>query len=344
MWYDVYKIWDSEVEGEFAMPKGANQKRKLLILRDILHTETDEQHPLTLAQLQELLAARGVSAERKSLYDDLEQLRLQGDDIVTVRDRYVRYYMGQRDFDLPELRLLVDAVQSSKFITLKKSEKLIRQLENLTSRHQAVSLQRQVVVSRRIKSMNESIYYNVDALQQAMTEDCQVTFRYFEWDRHKQRQLRRGGALYTVSPWTLLWDSENYYLVAYSAAADSIRHYRVDRMLQISPIDDKRQGADVFGRLDMGVYTRGTFGMFGGVQQAVTLHCAPHMAGVILDRFGQDTTLVPHGDGFAVRVAVAVSPQFFGWLAGLGGDVSVADSDVAAEYRTYLEKLLSKEN
>ncbi len=327
--------------GEF-MAKSANQKRKLLILRDILHTETDEEHPLTLEQLRTMLESRGVQAERKSLYDDLEQLRLQGEDIVTVRDRSVRYYMGERAFDLPELRLLVDAVQSSRFITHRKSEALIRKLESLTSRHLAGRLHRQVTVSGRIKSMNESIFYNVDALQQAMTEDKTVQFRYFDWDMHKKRCLRREGAAYTASPWALLWDDENYYLVAYDAASDSMRHYRVDRMQSITLTENKRQGAEVFARLDMSVYTRGTFGMFGGQERPVTLRCEAGMAGVMLDRFGPDTTWIPQEEGFTVQVPVVVSPQFFGWLAGLSGAVMVVDPDVAAAYRRYLQQIMDR--
>jgi len=188
------------------MAKRPNQKLKLLLLREILLRETDEQHPLTLEQIRGLLEQQGVTAERKSLYDDMEQLRLLGDDIVTVRDTTVRYYAGQREFDLPQLRLLVDAVQSSKFITHKKSEELIRRLEGLTSRHLAGQLQRQVLVSGRIKNMNESIYYNVDSLQAAISADRQVTFHYFDWGADKKQHLRRDGALYCVSPWGLTWD------------------------------------------------------------------------------------------------------------------------------------------
>jgi len=323
------------------VPKRPNQKRKLLYLRDILHTETDEEHPLTLEQLRGALAARDVEAERKSLYDDLEQLRLHGEDVVTVRDKTVRYYLGQRTFDLPELRLLVDAVQSSKFITRRKSDALIRKLEGLTSRHLAGQLHRQMVVPGRIKSMNESIYYNVDGLQAAMAADRQVRFHYYDWDMDKQRHLRRDGGWYTVSPWTLLWDDENYYLVAYDSDTESMRHYRVDRMLHITATEDKRRGQAVFEQLDMAVYTRKTFGMFGGDTRWVTLRCEARMAGVILDRFGQDTTLCPEGEQFTVRVPVAVSPQFFGWLAGLGSAVTVTDPAVAAQYRAYLDDILS---
>ncbi|MBQ8683896.1 MAG: WYL domain-containing protein [Clostridia bacterium] len=324
------------------MAKQANQKLKLLLLRDILRRETDEQHPITLEQMRELLAAQGVSAERKSLYDDLEQLRLLGEDVVTVRDRSVRYYIGQREFDLPQLRLLVDAVQSSKFITRRKSEQLIRQLEGLTSRHMAGQLQRQVLVSGRIKNMNESIYYNVDSLQAAIADNRQVEFRYFDWGADKKQHLRREGAAYTVSPWALTWDDENYYLIAYEEASDSIRHYRVDRMLRITVIHQPRQGEALFRQQDMAVYSRKTFGMFGGEAQVVTLRCADRMAGVVLDRFGQETTLFPQEDGhFTVRVPVAVSPQFFAWVTGLDNEVHItAPAAVVEEYRQYLASIL----
>ena len=325
------------------MPKSHHQKLKLLFLRDILHTETDEQHPMTLEQLRQALEVRGIAAERKSLYDDFEMLRLYGDDVVTVRDRSVRYYMGQRTFDLPELRLLVDAVQSSKFITRRKSGELIRKLESLASRHEAGQLQRQVLVMERIKHMNESIYYTVDGLQAAIAADRAVQFRYFDWDMEKKRRLRHDGAYYTVSPWALTWDDENYYLIAYDHGAGEIRHYRVDRMLHIRTTEDRRQGAAAFEKLDMAVYSRKTFGMFGGQEQPVTLHCAGWMAGVILDRFGQEVALLPEEDGFRVRVSVVVSPQFFAWLTGFGTDIRIAQpTAVAEEYRHYLSGILSQ--
>ncbi len=325
------------------MSKGPSQKQKLLLLLDILQRETDEEHPLTLEQLRGALAARGVEAERKSLYDDLEQLRVYGADILTVRDRTVRYYIGSRTFDVPELRLLVDAVQSSRFITQRKSRELTAKLESLCSRHQAGQLQRQVLVTGRIKTMNESIYYNVDALQTAIAEDKQVTFRYFDWGMDKQRHLRRDGAAYRVSPWALTWDDENYYLIAFDTFAGAIRHYRVDRMLSIAPVDDKRQGEEAFRALDTAVFARKTFGMFGGQEVPVTLHCAGWMTGVILDRFGRDVTLYPAGDGFRVRIPVTVSPLFFAWLAGFGADVRVMEpTQVAQDYRAYLQQILTQ--
>lgn len=324
------------------MARRGGQKLKLLYLQEILRRETDEQHPLSLTQIQELLEQRGVSAERKSLYDDMEQLKLLGEDIVTARDVTTRYFIASRPLDMAQLRLLVDAVQSSKFITKRKSEQLIRNLESLTSRHLASQLQRQVLVSGRIKNMNESIYYNVDALQTALQENRQVRFQYFDWGMDKQQHLRHEGAYYQVSPWALTWDDENYYLIAYDHGSGFIRHYRVDRMLRIRQTDLPREGNQEFERLDMAQHTQKTFGMFGGKPQPVTLYCAARMAGIVLDRFGQEVALVPAGDdAFTVRVSVVVSPQFFAWLSGFGRDIRLhAPAGVVEEYRAYLTDIL----
>ncbi|MBQ7089365.1 MAG: WYL domain-containing protein [Clostridia bacterium] len=325
------------------MARQTNQKLKLLYLLEILRRETDEEHPLSLKQIIDLLAQKGVSAERKSLYDDIEQLRLLGEDIITVRDTTVRYYIGERTLDMTQLRLLVDAVQSSKFITRKKSEELIRRLESLTSRHLAGQLQREVVVSGRIKHMNESIYYNVDSLQSAISAGRQVTFQYFDWGMDKKQHLRHNGALYTVSPWAMVWDDENYYLVAYDSTKGSLRHYRVDRMVRIAVTDFRREGEEAFRAHDMGAYSRQTFGMFGGKEQWVTLRCHKRMAGIILDQFGTDTALLPDGDAyFIARVPVVVSPPFFAWLSGFERDIRLtAPASVAQEYVAYLTDVLA---
>lgn len=324
------------------MARQANQKLKMLYLLEILRRETDEEHPLTLKQIIDLLAQKGISAERKSLYDDIEQLRLLGEDIIAVRDTAVRYYIGERTLDIPQLRLLVDAVQSSRFITRKKSEELIRRLESLTSRHLAGQLQREVVVSGRIKNMNESIYYNVDSLQSAITAGRQVTFQYFDWGVDKKQHLRHGGALYTVSPWAMVWDDENYYLVAYNSKTGTLRHYRVDRMLRIAVTDLPREGEAAFRSHDLAAYSRQTFGMFGGEEQWVTLRCHKRMAGIMLDRFGSETAFIPDGEEFfTARVPVVVSPPFFAWLSGFERDIRlVAPAAVAEEYVAYLTDIL----
>ena len=305
------------------MARQQNQKLKLLYLLKILTENTDEDHALTMAQLLEMLQGYGICAERKSIYDDLEALRAFGVDIETTPTRTVGYYIAERDFSLPELKLLVDAVQSSKFITSKKSLELIRKIEGLASRHEATQLQRQVFVQNRIKTMNESIYYNVDFLHAAISRNVQIGFRYFSWGIHGEQIQRHDGAEYVVSPWALTWGDENYYLVAYDEQAQKIKHYRVDKMTRIRLLDTPRMGGDVFDRFDTAIYSKKIFGMYGGEEKNVTLHCKRELAGVIIDRFGKESILIEDGDGFNVTVRVFESPTFLSWVMGFGKDMQV---------------------
>lgn len=202
---------------EGAMPKSPNQKLKLLYLMEILLQQTDERHPMTVPEMISELARHGVAAERKSIYNDLESLRTFGLDIVQTKSRTTGYYIGARSFEVPELKLLVDSVQSSKFITHKKTLALIKKIEGLASIYDAQLLQRQVYVRGRVKSMNESVYYNVDEIADAISRDRQIRFHYFEYTIDKQRHYRKDGAFYIVSPMALMWDNENYYLLACAA-------------------------------------------------------------------------------------------------------------------------------
>ena len=304
------------------MSRQEGQKAKLLVLKNILERKTDEDHPLSVPQLIRALEAEGIRAERKSIYNDIEALRASGVDVELSRGRGGGYYLGSRTFELPELKLLVDAVQASQFITKDKSKKLIRKLEGLTSEAQARKMQRQVFVSGRVKTMNESIYYNVDALHEAIARDRQVQFQYLEWDLRKRRVPRRGGQIYKASPWALAWENANYYLVAYTG--EGIRHYRVDKMKGVRQTELPRQGKAEFSALDLAAYTRKMFGMYGGREEKVTLKCANSLVGVMLDRFGTEAILVPQADEtFHLTVPVAVSPQFLGWVCGFGGEVRV---------------------
>ena len=304
------------------MSRQEGQKAKLLVLKNILERKTDEDHPLSVPQLIRALEAEGIRAERKSIYNDIEALRASGVDVELSRGRGGGYYLGSRTFELPELKLLVDAVQASQFITKDKSKKLIRKLEGLTSEAQARKMQRQVFVSGRVKTMNESIYYTVDALHEAIARDRQVQFQYLEWDLRKRRVPRRGGQIYQASPWALAWENANYYLVAYTG--EGIRHYRVDKMKGVRQTELPRQGKAEFSALDLAAYTRKMFGMYGGREEKVTLKCANSLVGVMLDRFGTEAILVPQADEtFHLTVPVAVSPQFLGWVCGFGGEVRV---------------------
>lgn len=313
------------------MAKSRNQKGKLLYLAEIFHRETDEAHGLTLAELTERLAAYGVQAERKTLYADMEELRRCGLDIDSWKEgREYRYRLASREFELPELKLLVDVVQSSRFITRKKSDALIRKLEGLASSHQARQLQRQVYVSGRVKAMNESIYYNVDKLHTALSARKSITFRYFDYDMHRNKVFRREGRRYAVSPYGLIWNSENYYLVAYDISNQEMRHYRVDKMAELAVTCLPLEGAD--GGFDIASYAQKHFGMFSGREGQITLRCRNSLVGVVLDRFGRDAILVPDGEEhFTVTVPAVVSPQFLGWVFGLGDGVQILRPDWAAE-------------
>lgn len=315
------------------MAKSANQKLKLLYLCRYLLRQSDEDHPVTVAQMIDYLAGQDIAAERKSVYDDMEALRLFGLDVQTVRlGSATGYFIGQREFQLPELKLLVDSVQSSRFITGRKSLELIGKLESLASVHQARELNHQVFVRGRIKTMNESIYYNVDELHAAIDRDRAITFRYYDWGLDKKRVWRREGARYAVSPWALMWDSENYYLIAYDSQAGEIRHYRVDKMASIAQTDQPRQGAEAFAQLDMAAYSNAHLGMFSGKTDTVRLAFENALAGPVIDQFGQDVSLVPlDGEHFSVTVRVAVNRQLFGWLLGFGTRARVLSPTWAAD-------------
>lgn len=323
------------------MAKGENQKLKLLYLLKIFMEETDSGHGLSMPDIIDLLEDYQVKAERKSLYDDINTLNDFGYDIrgEKVGKSFV-YYMASREFELPELKLLVDAVQSSKFVTQNKSNSLIKKLENLASVYEGKELHRQVYVANRTKTGNEAIFYNVDYIQNAIADNKKIQFKYFQWNQKKEQELRHDGKSYLISPWALTWDDENYYMVGYDSEDDKIKHYRVDKMLKISVTDEKREGKELFRQFDMAVYSKKVFGMYGGKEETVSLLCDNSMAGVIIDRFGKDVSMREFDENhFVVRTNVAISPQFFGWVCSLGGLVSIqSPENVVAAMKEELKK------
>ena len=326
------------------MTKGDNQRLKLLYLKKILMRETDDQHFLTLPQIVKLLNDYGVNAERKTLYSDFDELRRYGVDIIGEQtQRSFFYHIGNRDFEVPELKLLVDSVQSAKFITDKKSKTLIKKLEAMASKYDARKLHRQVVISGRVKTMNESIYFNVDKLHEAIGTDSQIQFKYFQWNVKKEMELRKGGAWYQVSPWALMWDDENYYLVAYDGEEKKIKHYRVDKMLKISLVNKKREGKEEFQEFDMPRYNKSLFGMYGGEEVQITLEAENEFAGVLIDRFGKDIIIRQvDAEHFRTVVNVAVSNQFLGWIMALGNGVKIVSPESVVEQMRQEIKLLNE--
>lgn len=326
------------------MPKSEKQKLKLLYIAKILSEKTDDNHGLTMAQLIEELGRYEIVAERKSIYNDIEALRDYGLDIIMEkRDRSYVYYLGERYFELAELKLLVDSVQSAKFLTEKKSRSLIKKLESLTGKYEAGKLHRQVYVQGRARSMNENIYYNVDVIHEAIGSNVKVSFKYCSWDVNKNMVMRRDGEDYVISPWALLLDDENYYLIGYDSEAGILKHYRVDKMIKIKLTPYTREGREVFGKVDMAEYSDKHFGMFDGDEGYVKLEFENRYAGVVIDRFGKDIAIRKSDDNhFIVSVKVVVSNQFFGWLFSLGTAVRLLGPDeVVDSYRQSLENMIN---
>ncbi len=324
------------------MAKSPNQKLKLLYLVDILERKTDENHPMTAAALIEELAKFEVMAERKSIYDDINQLIDFGYDIVHNKARVGGgYYMASRRFELAELKVLVDSVQASRFLSAKKTRELIDKLEKLCSIYEEKQLKRQVYVLNRIKTDNESIFYNVDYIHEAIHCNKQISFQYYEWSTNKEMKLRRNGERYVVSPLGLIWDDENYYLVAYEKE-NGIRHYRVDKIKSIEIMDALRTEESGYRNFDPASYSNKVFGMYGGEPATVTLAFPENLTGVMLDRFGKDVLLRKDGEAnYSIRTDVVISDHFFGWLAGLGKQVKIVSPDsIRAQYKQYLSDIL----
>ncbi len=326
------------------MARASGQKLKLLYLVKILMEETDGDHAVSTQELIARLESLGIASERKSIYDDISCLQQFGYDILQLPSRQGGgYYMAGREFELAELKLLVDAVQSSRFITPRKSRELIGKLEKLTSRYDAGKLRRQVHVVGRVKADNENIYYGIDALHRAIQDNRQITFRYLEWNGDKKLVPRREQS-YRVSPWALIWREENYYLLAWDASAGMMKHYRVDKMAEVEELPEGRLGQEQYQELDLAQYADRTFGMFGGREATVQLRFPERLAGVVLDRFGRDIPLRGDGEGaLLARVDVMVSDQFYGWLAGLGDRVEVVSPSWVREgYCDRLRVILEK--
>ena len=305
------------------MPRSEKQKQKLFRLLEILIRDTDETTGVSMKEILEKLDGYGICAERKSIYDDILTLGELGFDIITLPTKPPKYTLSNRPFEFAELKMLVDAVETSKFVTRKRSNALIEKLRFYAGKNRSGELRRSVYVEDRIKTENDYSVENIDLLHRAINENCKISFTYFDYTGEKKRILRHNGKRYLVSPAALLLSEDNYYLVAYDAAAETNKNFRVDKMLDIVIEEEKRDGAVTEGRFNPAEYSRKVFGMYGGREELVTLECSEHLAGVMIDRFGKDVSFFKTPLGFRLSVRVMLSPNFYGWVLGFGKDVRI---------------------
>ena len=304
------------------MPKSDNQKLKIFYILDYLKENSHQDHPVRAAELLSMLERQhNIICDRKTVYSDIAALQDYGVDIVSIPGKNGGYYIASRNFETPELKLLIDAVQSSRFLTEKKSRELIEKLCRECSIHDAQLMRRDVVVSGRVKSMNETIYYNVDAIQEAIGANRQITFRYFDWDIDGKRRYREKN--YQASPYGLCQDNENCYLLALSPR-HGVTSYRVDRMSDIRPIEEPRVPCPELTGKNLTQHANRLFQMFSGDATTVKMRFHRDLTNVVMDRFGRNTMLIPDGeDHFVFTVNVAVSPMFLSWVIGFGSKAKV---------------------
>ena len=334
------------------MAKSANQKLKLFYLSKIMLERTDEEHTITVPKIIEELEKLGIKAERKSIYDDLKSLKILGVNVECVKTKTYNYFVANREFQFSELKLLIDAIQSSKFITQKKSLELIKKLENYASNFQSKELNRHVYVANRIKSMNESIYYNIDTIHNAILQNKKITFNYFEWTVQNSstdnnmgiasRQIRKNGMKYEISPYALCWNNDYYYVIAYYPKYGGISHFRVDKMEQIEISDTFRNGEEHFKKIDMSTYTNKVFGMYGGEEEIVELQFSNSLIGVVVDRFGKDIKIKRIDDDyFSIKVNVEISPTFLAWVYEFGNQVKIVSPEsLIDKFKDSINKIL----
>ena len=324
------------------MARSENQKQKLLRILELLYERTDDEHGLTVLEIISALEEYGISAERKSIYDDLLSLSSMGYEVEKLQRRPPEYYLAERVFELAELKLLVDAVQSAKFITEKKSRELIAKLETFAGRYGAGELSRQVYVEGRAKTMNKTTLYTLDSIHNAINSGRGLSFKYFDYNSRKERVLRHNGERYEVCPLALVRSEENYYLIAYEIKSGERRHYRMDKMLEVRDLElsDAAKYKSSFNSAD---YTQKVFGMYGGEETLVTMECDESLAGVIVDRFGIDVGMIPCEGGFKFSKKLMVSPNFYAWVAGFGSRMRITSPEwVRTEFKNMLENTLKQ--
>lgn len=318
--------------------KNSIQRLKILYLYKIMLEQTDENHHITMSEIISQLELYGISAGRKALYEDIEALRIFGLDIKQLKGNTSGYLVASREFELPELKLLADAVTSSRFLTEKKSNELLKKIEGLASKYEAKQIQRQVFVANRVKAMNERIYINVDTIQRAISEGKKISFKYFDYDLKKKKKYRDG--LRICSPYALSWDDERYYLISYYEKYQKITNFRIDRMESVEVLEELSEPKPK--DFNVAEYMKSSFSMFSGEAEEVKLRFDNSLINTVLDRFGNEITVIPDGDNnFTVRVKVKAESPFFGWLFQFGSKVGIVEPiELKQKYKKQIEDVL----
>ena len=301
-------------------------------MESLFRQRTDEQHPLTGNQLIDILAAEGIKAERKTIYDDIATLCDSGLNIETTKSGHSNaYYLGERLFQDEELFVLSDAVASSKFLTIKKSNELIKKLQTLTSEHKAGQLKRSIYVDNRTKAFNEFIYYNINTIQNGIFSDRVITFKYFEYNLEKKKQLKHGGEPYSVSPYQLIWENDNYYLACFCHKHGKICRYRADRMTCVTITESKRKELNEAEEKEL-KNQKSLYSMYGGKEETLRLQFDNSLMNVVIDRFGEKVICHPNSEtSFYINSEVQLAPTFWGWLFQFGNKAKVLAPEYAAD-------------
>lgn len=325
------------------MESTINKKSRILYIKRFLETQTDENNPASMPDILASLEREGIPASRKTVTQDIEQLIEAGVDVVCNAGHRYEYFIGERHFELPELKLLVDAVQASKFITPKKSAALINKLTAFVSIHQNGELNRQIHVDKHVKPENEQTYITVDLLHAAINAGKQITFKYYEYNRCKKKVYKHNRYTYRFSPYALLWNSDKYYTVGYSDKHEKIITFRVDRIATPALSDEPAMPKpDDF---DITLYTKSVFQMYNGsAPQAVTLKCENGLMKSIIDRFGENVkTAILDDEHFSATIDVSVSPTFYGWVFSFGGRMEIVSPErVASDYLALACRIIEK--
>ncbi|HWR28486.1 MAG TPA: WYL domain-containing protein [Negativicutes bacterium] len=314
------------------------QKIKLLKLYEMLRQHTDEDRPLSTNQLCAMLESEGITCDRRTLSEDIDTLNANGFEVLHRRTRYAKlYYIVDRQFDLAEVKILIDAIQAASFITKQKTESLTAKVANLAGSHQAAALKSNLVTFNTRKHTNEAIYYTVDALENALQKQCKASFRYFDLNERGERVFRKDGERYLVNPVGLVYHEDNYYLVTYHETHEATVNYRVDRMADVH-IEDSSVAEQAIALSDeLGVYTERVFKMFNGPQATVELQFDRKLIDAVHDKFGESVKIISCKRGLCkATVEVLVSPVFFGWCFQFGHNIKILSPNfVAAEMKEH---------